>query len=262
MTERSHLTLGSMNFPPICLFRNYFEICRSLNHERNLNFSIFRENLNVKSWFIWQWMKDLTLINFISKYVWYTRLINSLLVTKKHYIGLNLNLRRTLTRIIKNESRMYICISIVHNNSDQIHECTIFSIVINIIIKLSFIIDKHLVKREQRKKRGRDDFFCSRALVARFERGLWSGRKRAVRQAWKARAVHIRGLVVLTSIVARTFVRSTAASSIPPLPDITLQMHIICIIIRSTFHAVVKAATLPRTVDETRGRGRPDYQLR
>lgn len=39
------------------------------------------------------------------------------------------------------------------------------------MIKLSFI-DKHLVKREreQRKKRG-DDFFCSRALVTRFERG-------------------------------------------------------------------------------------------
>lgn len=66
-------------------------------------------------------MKDLTLINFILKYVWYTRLINSLLVTKKHYIGLNLNLRRTLTRIIKNESRVYICI-FVYNNSDQIHQ--------------------------------------------------------------------------------------------------------------------------------------------
>lgn len=48
----------------------------------------------------------------------------------------------------------------------------------------------------------------------------------------------------------------------PHPPDVTLQMHIICIIIRSTFHAVVKAATLPRMVDETRGRGRPDYQLR
>ena len=35
--------------------------------------------------------------------------------------------------------------------------------------------------------------------------------------------------------------------------DITLQMHIICIIIRGLFHAVVKAATLPSTVDETRG---------
>lgn len=40
---RISLDSGSMNFPPICSFRSYFEICGSLSRGRNLNFSIFRD---------------------------------------------------------------------------------------------------------------------------------------------------------------------------------------------------------------------------
>lgn len=129
------------------------------------------------------------------------------------------------------------------------------------MIKLSFI-DKHLVKREreQRKKRG-DDFFCSRALVTRFERGCEAVENEQSDKREKREPYTFEGWSFWRASSREHSYAPPPRRASPPL-DVTLQMHIICIIIRSTFHAVVKAATLPRMVDETRERGRPDYQLR
>lgn len=159
--------------------------------------------------------------------------------------------------------------------SDYHQECTflfrsqqfepIFSIIIIITMMLSFI-DKRLVKREREQgKRALSWWFFS-AVGYQIREGLRAvenvdeqSDKREKREPYT-----FEGWSFWRASSREAFVRSTAASSIPSSPHyITLQMHIICIIIRSTFHAVVKAATLSRTVDETRGKeGSPDYQLR